>query len=315
MEKTMECTITPDQEGLMVGAVLRRHMGLSASQVKAAKFRPMGITLSGRHVTVREKVSPGDRLVIRLEERQTGSCQLVEREGALDIRYEDEDMLVVNKPAGLTVHPTAGHYDDTLANILVWHYRRQGQGLVVRTLGRLDKETSGLLIVAKNAFTQTQLEKQRSRGVLTRRYLALAEGWPDPPNGRVDAPIGPVPGSLMARQVTDNGVRAVTEYETLARGEGCSLVKLRLHTGRTHQIRVHMAYLGHPLLGDFLYGTQGKLGMMRTALHSAQISCVHPSTGKPLIFSLPLPPDMAASADTMIPADREGDLGTPENVK
>lgn len=306
MEKVMEYQISSAQEGLLVGTILRRHMSLSSSQVKGAKFRPMGITLNGRHVTVREKVRPGDTLVIRLEDRETGSLQLVEREGELDICYEDEDMLVVNKPAGLTVHPTAGHYDDTLANILVWHYRRQNQGLVVRTLGRLDKETSGLLIVAKNAFTQTQLEGQRARGTLVRHYLALVEGRLSPSVGRVDAPIGPVPGSLMARQVTGDGAAAVTDYEALACAEAYSLVRLRLHTGRTHQIRVHMAHLGHPLLGDFLYGTQGKCGMMRTALHSAQIACIHPTTGKPLRFCLPLPPDMAPFAQFIGAQEGEG---------
>ncbi len=292
MEKVIEYRATAEDEGWLVRSVLKTRLRLSATQIKRAKFKPMGITVNGEHVTVRARLQAGDALQVRIEEAQTQSGQLVPRPGRLHIAYEDSELLVVDKPAGLPVHPSPGHYDDTLANILVWHFQQQGQGLVVRTLGRLDKDTSGLILVAKNAPAQTELERQRAEGVLQRVYLALVEGRPAPPNGQVNAPIGCRPGSLMAREVRDDGAPAVTDYETLAAGEAYSLMRLRLHTGRTHQIRVHMAHLGHPLLGDFLYGQEGLLGMARTALHSSELAFRHPASGEMMRLRSPLPPDM-----------------------
>ncbi len=292
MEKVIEYRATAEDEGWLVRSVLKTRLRLSATQIKRAKFKPMGITVNGEHATVRARLQAGDALQVRIEEAQTQSGQLVPRPGRLHIAYEDSELLVVDKPAGLPVHPSPGHYDDTLANILVWHFQQQGQGLVVRTLGRLDKDTSGLILVAKNAPAQTELERQRAEGVLQRVYLALVEGRPEPPSGQVNAPIGCRPGSLMAREVRDDGAPAVTDYETLAAGEAYSLMRLRLHTGRTHQIRVHMAHLGHPLLGDFLYGQEGLLGMARTALHSSELAFRHPASGEMMRLRSPLPPDM-----------------------
>ncbi len=292
MEKVIKYQATEADEGWLVRSVMKTRLRLSATQIKRAKFKALGITVNGRQVTVRARLQAGDMLQVRIEDAQTQSAQLVPRPGPLQIAYEDSELMVVNKPAGLPVHPSPGHYDDTLANILVWHFQQRGQGLVVRTLGRLDKDTSGLILVAKNAPAQTELERQRAEGALQRIYLALVEGQPVPPSGRVDAPIGCRSGSLMAREVRDDGMPAVTDYETLAAGEAFSLVRLRLHTGRTHQIRVHMAHLGHPLLGDFLYGQEGLLGMARTALHSSELAFRHPVSGEALRFQSPLPPDM-----------------------
>jgi 23S rRNA pseudouridine1911/1915/1917 synthase len=230
---------------------------------------------------------------VLLEDQHAASDQLVATAGTLHILYEDDDILLIDKPAGLPVHPSPGHYSDTLANILLWHYSQKGQGLVVRTIGRLDKSTSGLLLVAKNAPAQTQLERQRAKGILKRRYMALVEGTLSPPKGRVEAPIGNRPGSLMEREVREDGASAVTDYETVMAGKDYSLVKIMLHTGRTHQIRVHMAYLGHPLLGDFLYGRENPALIPRAALHSAQLDFIHPATGRPMHLEAELPPDMA----------------------
>ncbi len=299
MEKVIDYRATAEDEGLLVRSVLQKRLHLSTTQIKRAKFKPMGITVNGVQVTVRARLCAGDALRVRIEEAQTQSAQLVPRPGNLCIVYEDEELMVVNKPAGLPVHPSPGHYDDTLANILVWHFQERGQGLVVRTLGRLDKDTSGLILVAKNAPAQTELERQRAAGVLCRVYLALVEGRPAPPCGQINAPIGSRPGSLMAREVRADGASAVTDYETLSACEAYSLVRLQLHTGRTHQIRVHMAYLGHPLLGDFLYGKEGLMGMARTALHSSELTFRHPTSGETVRFGAPLPQDMDRLAQAL----------------
>ena len=164
---------------------------------------------------------------------------------------------------------------------------------MVRTLGRLDRSTSGLLLVAKNARAQTILEKQRAEGVMHRHYLAVVEGIPDPPEGTIDAPIGQVEGSLMQRCVRPDGQPARTDYRVVKTFGNRSLVALLLHTGRTHQIRVHMASIGHPLVGDFLYGTEGG-GIDRTALHCAELTFCHPEDGRKMTFTLPCPRDMQA---------------------
>ncbi len=292
MEKVITYRAAAEDEGMLVRSVMQKRLHLSSTQIKRAKFKPMGITVNGTHVTVRARICAGDTLRVQIEDAQTQSGQLAPRPGSLSIVYEDDELLVVDKPAGLPVHPSPGHYDDTLANILVWHFQERGQGLVVRTLGRLDKDTSGLILVAKNAPAQTELERQRAEGIFQRVYLALVEGQPMPACGRVDVPIGNRPGSLMAREVRDDGAPSVTDYETLASNGAYSLVRLRLHTGRTHQIRVHMAYVGHPLVGDFLYGQEGLLGMQRTALHASRLTFRHPASGETVCFQAPLPPDM-----------------------
>ena len=294
MERKIRCIITEQEAGMLVKDILRRRFSLSARQISRMKFRPDGILVNGAHVTVRHVLAAGEVLELSLESAEKGSDHLIPVKGTLDIRYEDQDMVVINKPAGLVVHPSHGHYTDSLANILVGYYGSQGKHLVVRPVGRLDKDTSGLIIVAKHAAAAASFDRQRQEGTLQRIYLALVEGRPDSVRGTVNVPIGRNDNSIILRQVRPDGDRAVTDYELLKKGSEYSLVRLRLHTGRTHQIRVHMAWLGHPLLGDSLYGTEGSGGLSRAALHSAQISCRQPFTGEPLCFQAGSPEDMEA---------------------
>ncbi len=292
MERKIRCEITKQEEGMLVKDILRRRFSLSARQISRMKFRSDGILVDGARVTVRHVLAAGEVLELSLEAGEKGSDHLIPVEGPLDIRYEDQDMVVLSKPAGLVVHPSHGHYSDSLANLLVGHYAARGEHLVVRPVGRLDKDTSGLIIIAKHAAAAASFDRQRREGTLERVYLALVEGCPEPRRGTVDEPIGRDEGSIILRRVRPDGDRAVTDYEVLAPGREYSVVRLRLHTGRTHQIRVHMAWLGHPLLGDSLYGTEGSQGMYRAALHSAQISCRQPVTGEPRCFRAELPADM-----------------------
>lgn len=292
MKRVIRYDVTKESDGMLVKEILRRHFGLSTRQVSRLKFQPEGILVDGRHATVRHVLRAGQVLTLCLEQEEQGSDHLEPVEGPLDIRYEDKDMLLLYKPAGVVVHPSHGHYKDSLANMLVYHYGRQGQHLVVRPVGRLDKDTSGLIIIAKHAAASAIFDRQRRKGELGRTYLALVEGCPTPLSGTVDAPLGRVDGSLILRQVRPDGESARTDYEVICPGTQYSLVRLKLHTGRTHQIRVHMAHLSHPLLGDPFYGTEGSMGMCRAALHSWQIACRQPITGEEMHFVSELPEDM-----------------------
>ncbi len=213
----------------------------------------------------------------------------------LDILYEDDDLIIVNKPAGLLVHPTPKTMNGTLANALLWHYRRQGEATVFHCVHRLDRMTSGLLLAAKRPEIQHLLSTKEGK-LFHREYLALAEGIVEPSKGMIDLPIARNPESIITRLVSPEGKPALTRYEReailpLDTGEKCSLLRLSLVTGRTHQIRVHLSHLGHPLLGDDLYG--GSLThISRQALHAERICLNHPITGKPIDLRAPLPEDM-----------------------
>jgi len=218
----------------------------------------------------------------------------------LDIVYEDEDLLVVNKAAGMVVHPAPGHMDDTLVNALLARYPDlQGvEGLRPGIVHRLDKDTSGLIIVAKNARTQAALIEQMKRHQIVKRYLALVEGVVSLDHGSIDAPIGRDPRHRQRMAVTATGSReARTHFRVLERFRQHTLLLLELETGRTHQIRVHLKAIGHPVVGDPVYGsgnTRGNLSLKRQFLHAYQLTFAHPSTGKILELEAPLPEDLKA---------------------
>lgn len=278
--------------GRTVDSLLRKHWGLSGTVIRRIKWLEDGITVDGRRVTVRWKVSEGETLSARLTDPAITSGT-VPAEGPLDIVYEDEDMIVLNKAPGILVHPGHGHFDDTIGNFLLWHYRQTGDESDFHPVHRLDKGTSGLLVVAKHPHGQEKLKNQLHTGDFRRVYLAVCDGIPSPGSGVIDAPIRPVEGSLMAREIHPDGQPARTHYKVLKTAKGRSLVELELETGRTHQIRVHTAHMGCPLTGDFLYGTEDKALISRPALHSAAVDITHPITGERLHFELPLPEDMA----------------------
>ncbi|MDE6260179.1 MAG: RluA family pseudouridine synthase [Oscillospiraceae bacterium] len=285
--------ITPELAGLEVNTLLRRRLGLSGTVLRRIKWLEDGITLDGVRVHVRVRVSEGQTLAVRLTD-PVPSSGVVPAEGPLDIVYEDADLIVVNKAPGVLVHPGHGHFDDTLGNYLMWHYAQTGDESDFHPVHRLDRGTSGLVVVAKHAHAQERLKNQLHTGDFRRVYLAVCDGAPPEPTGIIDAPIGPVEGSLTAREVRPDGRPARTHYQILRWWGPRTLVCLELETGRTHQIRVHMAHIGCPLTGDFLYGTENRALIDRPALHSAYLELAHPITGERLVFSAPLPDDMAA---------------------
>ena len=207
----------------------------------------------------------------------------------LAIVYEDDDLLIIDKPAGQLVHPTTKEAHGTVANAVLGFYEEHGTRLDFHPCHRLDRNTTGLLLIAKHPEVQYQMAKQ---GTLTRAYLALIDGLLTPTEGIVDAPIARALPSIILRRVSPEGKPARTHYKTEWTNGGHTLLRLQLETGRTHQIRVHLAHLGHPLLGDDLYGGSTEL-MARHALHSAQLTLTHPRTGERLSIASPLPNDMA----------------------
>ncbi len=286
-------TVAPELAGAEVNTLLRRTLGLSGTVLRRIKWLEDGITLDGVRVNVRVRVREGQTLAVRLTDPRPASG-VVPAPGPLDIVYEDGDLIVLNKAPGVLVHPGHGHFDDTLGNFLMYHYKECGDESDFHPVHRLDKGTSGLLAVAKHPHAQEKLKRQLHTGDFRRVYLAVCDGAPPAPAGVIDAPIGPVEGSLVQRQVRPDGRPAQTHYRVLRPCGPRALVQLELDTGRTHQIRVHMAHLGCPLTGDFLYGAEDRALIPRPALHSARLELAHPITGERLRFAAPLPADLAA---------------------
>lgn len=279
------------------------HHGYSRHIRTWLKQHPGSVRLNGEEALFYFPLKNGDLLEISLEEEHS-SENIVPVDLPIHIIYEDEDLMVIDKPADMPVHPSIGNYENTLANAAAWYFHRQDIPFVFRCINRLDRDTTGLLILAKHMLSGAILSDQMKKRAIHRTYLAITEGKTDPA-GTVDSPIGRTDQSLILRQVDhENGDSACTHYlqkcwhpktfypETLpVPQDGLSLVQLQLETGRTHQIRVHMTSIGHPLIGDTLYNPETAL-MNRQALHSYRLAFTHPVTGVSLEFTSPLPEDM-----------------------
>lgn len=289
--RRVSLTVPPERAGQKVDTLLRKELGLSGTVIRRIKWLEDGILLDGERVFTSRRVEPGQVLTVRLSdpERRSG---VVPAPGPLDIVYEDGDMLVLNKAPGVLVHPGTGHFSDTIGNFLLDYYDRTGVEADFHPVHRLDKGTSGLMVVAKHPHAQEVLKNQLHTAEFRRIYLAVCLGGPEEERGTVDAPIGMAEGSIVARAVRPDGLPARTHYRVLERRGDRTLVRLALETGRTHQIRVHMAYLGCPLAGDFLYGVEDKELISRPALHSSELTVRQPVTGEVLTFTCSLPEDM-----------------------
>ncbi|MBQ7927028.1 MAG: RluA family pseudouridine synthase [Lachnospiraceae bacterium] len=271
-----------------------KSKGYSTQSLIALKKEPDNVLLDGHPVYLTAKAIPGNLLTIHIREDHS-SEHIAPVPLPLDIVYEDEDLLIVNKPAGMPIHPSQNNHDNSLANALAWYFARQNRPFVFRCVNRLDRDTSGLTIIAKHhvsaAILSAGLSDKASSG-LEREYLAIVKGYPTPAVGTIDMPLGRKEGSIIER-IPDpaHGERAVTHYRVLETQNGHSLVSLLLETGRTHQIRVHMKYLGYPLIGDYLYNPDMEQ-IQRQALHAHRLCFTHPITGQRMEFISPLPPDM-----------------------
>ena len=281
MNRTLQYRGNAENAGMQIGDFLRSQ-GYSRHVIIHLKKTEHGILLNGEWAYVGQTLKEVDVLEIHIIEEEF-SEQIVARELPLTIIYEDEDLMVINKPADMPIHPSINNYDNTLANALMWYFEKQGQPFVYRCINRLDRDTTGLLIVAKNMLSGGILSDMSKKREIHREYLALAEGKV-PESGVIDAPIARKEESVIERCVDfEKGDRAVTHFWRLDEWNGYSLVRLKLETGRTHQIRVHMKYIGHPLTGDYLYNPDYRI-LDHQALHSWKLAFRHPITGEQMQF-------------------------------
>lgn len=291
MNRNIDYIIDEDSSGLRVEQFLRRKR-YSGQNLSKIKRMPKSILVNGVHYYMRQELSAGDHLQVRICETQN-SEKIPPTKLPLDIVYEDEDLLVLNKPAGMPIHPSLNNYTNSIANALAYYFQSQGKPFIFRCCNRLDRDTSGLTIVSKHLVSGSILSDMTKYREVHREYLAIARGSVTPSEGTIQAPLGRKEGTIIERTVDwEHGEDAVTHYKVVKEANGHSLVSLRLETGRTHQIRIHMKYLGYPLIGDYLYNPDMEY-MTRQALHSHHMEFTHPITGEHMSFTAPLPEDMA----------------------
>ena len=291
MERKLEYIITDEFHNKTIEQFLKANEFPHQAIVQLKKTSE-GILRNGVWAYVSEKLVAGDTLSLHLVE-DVAPSSIEPIYVPLTILYEDEDLLVIDKPADMPVHPSMNHHEGTLANGLMYYFKEQGQDFTFRAVNRLDRDTSGLTMVAKHLLSAGILCRQISTKSIRRTYLAICQGK-TPESGTIDAPIARVADSTIERCVNfEEGERAITHFKRISFDEEkqLSLVELRLETGRTHQIRVHLKYIGHPIIGDFLYNPDDTY-CKRQALHSASLTFVHPITKKEMHFTSPLPEDL-----------------------
>lgn len=290
MNRTISYDIDSHSEGLRVEQFLRRK-GYSAQNLSTIKRMPESILVNGVHYYMKQTLKAGDRLLVRIQETES-SRNIPPVCAPLSVVYEDEDLIVINKPAGMPIHPSLNNYTNSLANALAWYYQQQGKPFIFRCCNRLDRDTSGLTVVAKHLVSGNILSTMTKEKEVRREYLAVVRGHIIPESGTISAPLARKGGTIIERVVDfDRGEPAVTHYHLVREANGHSLVSLQLETGRTHQIRIHLKHLGFPLVGDYLYNPDMEY-ISRQALHSFRLSFPHPITGEVMDFTAPLPEDM-----------------------
>lgn len=282
--------VTEEDRNLEIKDIMRTHFDFSArlrNKIKREKL----VTLNGEYTPGWITPSPGDVIKITLPDEQSS---FQPQSIPVFPVYEDDNLLVINKQPGITVHPTKGHPAGTIANALMYYMGQTNQSFKIRFINRLDMDTSGLLVVAKNSYCQNDYTRQMKENLVQKRYTAIVKGLPASDSGTIDLPIGRPDPEDVRRGVMENGSPSVTHYKVIERFymSGYSLVELLLETGRTHQIRVHMSHIGHPVLGDWLYGGDNVNLIQRQALHAAKLSFTHPITKERLNLTAPLPDDI-----------------------
>ncbi len=290
MERILEYRISGQDEGKTIKEYLTQ-IGYSGQNIVELKKIPQSILLNGVWEYVNCRVKENDELRIHIREEES-SEKILPVDLPFPVLYEDDDIVVVNKPADMPIHPSLNNYENTLGNAAAYYFAKQGKSFIFRCINRLDRDTTGLTILAKHMVSCSMLQNDMLKRKISREYLAIVEGVFENTEGTIDAPIGRKEGSTIERRIDyENGERAVTHYRVLEQKEDVAMLALKLETGRTHQIRVHMVSVGHPLVGDFLYNPQNK-GLSRQALHAWKLSFIHPITKERVALEAPVPEDM-----------------------
>lgn len=289
----MEIKIEQEYDGVLLRSFLKSTLGISTKMLSRLKNDEEGIVVNGKRVTVRYVLHAGDVLSLMDADREAG--HVIPADLPVEILYEDDDVLLVNKPPDMPTHPSHGHLDDTLANALVYHYKMLGVPFVFRPVSRLDRNTSGVVLVAKNKMASAKLDSAIRDRKINKTYLAILDGSINADPGVIETHICRTDMSIITRRVCEadeaGAMYALTEYQVLDRSEGATLVCAHPRTGRTHQLRVHFAHLGAPMLGDDLYGNGSDL-IGRQALHAYEVTFPHPVTGELTTVTAPIPKDL-----------------------
>lgn len=297
----MEFLVDQKHDGVLLRSYLKGTCGVSSRLLTQLKKRPEGITVNGNHVTVRYILRAGDLLRVDVDDSVPQEA-FPPVELPFTILYEDDDLLIVDKPPYMPTHPSAGHNGDTLANGLTWLFEQRGEPFVFRPVSRLDRNTSGIITLAKNQYAAGILCKAMKAHRIKKTYLAVTEGFPPKESDTVSTGTRRQKEFFVLREVCDvddeGAALTVTAYTVRKRYANHALVELHPLTGRTHQIRVHLAHLGCPIVGDDLYGRESKL-ISRHALHATRVELKHPSTGEAMVFESPMPEDLQNLCDLL----------------
>ena len=299
----MDWKVTEANDGQMLRDFIKQNIKLSGKMLKYLKYQNNGILVNGEGCTVRRVLGVGDVVTLALSDNEN-DADLLPVELPLEILYEDSEIVVPSKPSNMPTHPSHNHHDDTVANALAYRYKALGIPFVFRPVNRLDRDTSGVMLVARNKFSAGILAKSMQAGEIRKTYLAILEGEMQADGGVIEKPLHRTAASIIVREVCSpdapDAETAKTEFRVLARGNGCTLVEAKPITGRTHQLRVHFASLSHPICGDTLYGIPNGR-MARQALHAYVLIFPHPITGESMTLQAPIPTDMRDLMDRCFP--------------
>lgn len=295
MDRIIEYTLSEAYRDRKLYEFLREN-GYSRQNITDLKYTDSGVFVGGERIKMDYRLVPGQTIAVHIRENRN-SPKIPPVELPFDVVYEDEDVVVVNKPAGMPIHPSLNNYENTLGNAAAFYYNSQGLEFVFRCINRLDRDTTGLTIIAKNMVSANMLSKDHKLGNISKEYIAIVSGEMTESEGTIDLPIGRCNDSSIKRCVDHiGGDSAITHFKVEKKGNGLSVVRLWLETGRTHQIRVHMSAMGYPLIGDFLYNSQNT-HMSRQALHVEKMSFVSPIMGNKVVLNAPIPTDMKEVMD------------------
>ena len=288
--------VKKEEEGTVIRVFLKNTLGLSTRFIRAASIEGR-VLVNGKIVKMDHTLKEYDKILVKLNREESQNIQPEKMD--LDIVFENESLLVVNKPPFMVCHPTRSHGSGTLANGVINHFLEKGDASIVRLVNRLDMNTSGLVTIAKNQYGHMYLSRAMQEGTFKKKYMALVKGCLKPIEGTIDLPIYRPAEDSIKRVVDERGQRSITHYKVLKSFQDLSLVELELETGRTHQIRVHLSHLGHPIIGDSLYGSLDEELIGRQALHAYYVEFPDPKSDELIKLYIPLPEDIKKIAERL----------------